>query len=203
MIPTIKNYVAGRTVDAFTTETLPVTNPSIGREIARVPLSSAREVGDAVLAAQTAFPQWSLTPIKERAQVFFRYKALLEKHAHTLATLVQEENGKILSEAMAEVEKSIEVTEFACSMPQLASGEIMEVSRGVECRIDRHPVGVVASITPFNFPNMVPNWTIPNALVLGNTMILKPCEFVPLSSLRMVELLNEAAPPDGVFHIAH
>jgi malonate-semialdehyde dehydrogenase (acetylating)/methylmalonate-semialdehyde dehydrogenase len=203
MIPTIKNYVAGRTVDAFTTETLPVTNPSIGREIARVPLSSAREVGDAVLAAQAAFPQWSLTPIKERAQVFFRYKALLEKHAHTLAALVQEENGKILSEAMAEVEKSIEVTEFACSMPQLASGEIMEVSRGVECRIDRHPVGVVASITPFNFPNMVPNWTIPNALVLGNTMILKPSEFVPLSSLRIAELLKEAGLPDGVFNIVH
>src|SRR5438128_5612564 len=106
------------------------------------------------------------------------------KKADALAALVHEENGKIMSEAMAEVEKSIEVAEFACSMPQLSAGEILEVSRGVECRIDRHPIGVVASITPFNFPNMVPNWTIPNALVLGNTMILKPSEQVPLSSMR-------------------
>ncbi len=108
-----------------------------------------------------------------------------------------------MSEAMAEIEKSIELTEFACSMPQLIAGEILEVSRGVECRIDRHPVGVVASITPFNFPAMVPNWTIPNALVLGNTMVLKPSEVVPLSSCRLAELLKEAGLPDGVFNIVH
>jgi malonate-semialdehyde dehydrogenase (acetylating)/methylmalonate-semialdehyde dehydrogenase len=127
----------------------------------------------------------------------------MEKHAQELAYLVHEENGKIMSEAMAEIEKAIEVTEFACSMPQMIAGEVLEVSKGVECRIDRYPVGVVASITPFNFPNMVPNWTIPNALVLGNTMVLKPSEQVPLSPQRIAELLKEAGLPDGVFNIVH
>jgi malonate-semialdehyde dehydrogenase (acetylating)/methylmalonate-semialdehyde dehydrogenase len=178
-------------------------SPTTGEQIASVPLSSAKDVDEAVRAAQAAFPAWSATPIKERAQVFFRYKTLMEKHANELAALVQQENGKTLGEAMAEVEKSIEVTEFACSMPQLTAGEILEVSRGVECRIDRHPIGVVACITPFNFPNMVPNWTIPNALVLGNTMVLKPSEFVPLSAMRIAALLKEAGLPDGVFNVVH
>lgn len=154
-------------------------------------------------AADKALSGWSSTPIKERVQIFFRYRTLLEKHSQELAELIHKENGKILGEAMAEIEKSIELTEFACSMPQLVSGEILEVSRGVECRIDRYPVGVVACITPFNFPAMVPNWTIPNALVLGNTMVLKPSELVPLSSCRLAELLKEAGLPDGVFNIVH
>lgn len=200
---TIMNYIGGRWAGAKGSATLPVMNPSIGKQIASVPLSTAQDVDDAVHAAQAAFPSWSSTPIKERVQVFFRYKALMEKHSRELTALVHEENGKTPGEAMAEVEKSIEVTEFACSMPQLVAGEILEVSKGVECRIDKHPVGVVASITPFNFPNMVPNWTIPNALALGNTMVLKPSELVPLSSLRIAELLKEAGLPDGVFNIVH
>lgn len=197
------NYIGGRWTEPQAKEHIPVTNPSTGDEIARVPLSTATDVDAAVMAARNALPGWSAIPIKERVQVFFRYKTLMEKHMQELAALVNEENGKIMSEAIAEVEKSIEVTEFACSMPQLSSGEILEVSRGVECRIDRVPIGVVASITPFNFPNMVPNWTIPNALVLGNTMVLKPSELVPLSSLRIAELLKEAGLPDGVFNIVH
>lgn len=200
---TLMNYIGGRWVDATAREFLPVMNPSIGRPIAAVPLSSAVDVDAAVKTARIAQAGWAATPIKERVQVFFRYKRLMEDHLHTLAALVHEENGKIMSEAIAEVEKAIEVTEFACSMPQLVSGEILEVSKGVECRIDRYPVGVIASITPFNFPNMVPNWTIPNALVLGNTMILKPSELVPLSSVRIAELLREAGLPDGVFNIVH
>ncbi len=200
---TVMNYVGGKWVEARGSDFLPVMNPSIGKQIASVPLSTAQDVDDAVRAAQGAFPSWSATPIKERVQIFFQYKLLMERHAEELTALVHEENGKTLGEAMAEVEKSIEVTEFACSMPQLVAGELLEVSRGVECRIDRHPVGVIASITPFNFPNMVPNWTIPNALVLGNTMILKPSEQVPLSSLRIAELLQEAGLPDGVFNIIH
>ncbi|HEV8538550.1 MAG TPA: CoA-acylating methylmalonate-semialdehyde dehydrogenase [Bacteroidota bacterium] len=202
-IPTLSNFIGGKQTDPHTTDVLPVTNPSVGEEIAYVPLSSGQEVNDAVRTARAAFEKWSTVTIKERAQVFFRYKSLLEKHATELAELVHEENGKIMSEAMAEVEKAIEVTEFACSMPQIAAGEILEVSRGVECRIDRYPVGVVTSITPFNFPNMVPHWTIPNALVLGNTMILKPSEQVPLSSMRIAELLREAGLPDGVFNVVH
>jgi malonate-semialdehyde dehydrogenase (acetylating)/methylmalonate-semialdehyde dehydrogenase len=141
--------------------------------------------------------------IKERVQVFFQYKHLLEKHMSDLAELVHEENGKTIGEATAEIEKVIEVTEFACSLPQIASGEILEVSRGVECRSDRIPLGVVASITPFNFPSMVPNWTIPNAVALGNTMILKPSEQVPLSANRIAELLSAAGLPDGVLNVVH
>jgi len=156
-----------------------------------------------VQAAKKAFPSWSATPIKERVQVFFRYKALLEKHIEELSALVTEENGKVLSEGRAEVLKSAELTEFACSLPQLVSGEVLEVSRGVECRVERYPVGVVASIVPFNFPNMVPNWTLPNALALGNCMILKPSEMVPLSSMRLAEILREAGLPDGVFNIVN
>lgn len=201
--PKLQNYIGGRFVDALSDDGLSVTNPSIGKEIARVPMCSAPEVDAAVQSAAAAFPSWSSTPIKERVQVFYRYKALMEHHAQELAALVHEENGKIISEALAEIEKAIEVTEFACSMPQLIPGEILEVSKGVECRTDRYPLGVVASITPFNFPNMVPNWTIPNALVLGNTMILKPSEQVPLSSIKIAILLKEAGLPDGVFNVVH
>jgi malonate-semialdehyde dehydrogenase (acetylating) / methylmalonate-semialdehyde dehydrogenase len=182
---------------------LDVYDPSSGQVLSRVPLSSAHEVDAAVAAAQAAFPAWSGTPIKERVQVLYRYKALLERHIDELAALVSEENGKIDSEARAEVLKSAELTEFACSLPQLVTGEVLEVSRGVECRVERYPVGVVASITPFNFPNMVPNWSIPNAIALGNCMILKPSELVPLSARRIVELLHEAGLPPGVLQVVH
>ncbi len=200
---TLNNYIDGKWSKSSSGQTLQVENPSTGEVISFVPISDSADVERAVQSAALAFPVWSSLPIKERVQVFFRYKILLEKNAQELAELVHKENGKILSEAMAEVEKSIELTEFACSMPQLVAGEILEVSRGVECRIDRHPVGVVASITPFNFPAMVPNWTIPNAMVLGNTMILKPSEVVPMSACRIAELLKEAGLPDGVFNIVH
>ena len=133
--------------------------------------------------------------------MFFRYRSLLERDLDELTKLVSEENGKTYDEAKAEVEKSIELTEFACSMPQLVSGEILEVSKGVECRTEHFPIGVVASIVPFNFPLMVPNWTMPNALVLGNTMMMKPSELVPLSVVKMAELLKEAGLPDGVFNV--
>ncbi|MBX2990149.1 MAG: CoA-acylating methylmalonate-semialdehyde dehydrogenase [Bacteroidetes bacterium] len=202
-IRVLMNYVNGRWIDSRSTNLQPVMNPSVGQMIATVPFSLSQDVDDAVVSARKAFPTWSNTPIKERVQVFFKYKTLMERDIESLTALVHEENGKTMSEARAEVEKAIEVTEFACSMPQLVSGEILEVSKGVECRIDRYPVGVVASITPFNFPNMVPNWTIPNALVLGNTIILKPSELVPLSSIRIAELLKEAGLPDGVFNIVH
>lgn len=120
-----------------------------------------------------------------------------------MAVLIHEENGKTLPEAIAEVEKSIELTEFACSLPQLVQGEILEVSKGVECRSERYPIGVVASIAPFNFPNMVPHWTMPNAIALGNAMILKPSEQVPISAIRIAELLTEAGLPNGIFNIVN
>ena len=200
--PEVRNYVAGDFVKGEH-EYLDVFNPADGSVISKVPLSSRDELDRAVAVAQAAFPAWSATPIKERVQVFYRYKALLELHIDELAALVTEENGKIASEARAEVLKSAELTEFACSLPQIAPGEVLEVSRGVECRVERFPVGVVAAVTPFNFPNMVPNWSIPNAIALGNCMILKPSELVPLSANRIAELLAEAGLPEGVFQVVH
>jgi len=200
--PDVRNYINGAFVHADV-PMLEVFDPSRGQAISRVPLSSPREVDEAVRAARAAFPKWSQMPIKERVQVFYRYKTLLEHHIDELSALVTEENGKIASEARAEVLKSAELTEFACSLPQIVTGEVLEVSRGVECRIERFPVGVVASIAPFNFPNMVPNWTIPNAIALGNCLILKPSELVPISAGRIAELLKEAGLPDGVFQVVH
>lgn len=198
----VQNYLGGTFV-APDVPVVDVYNPSSGSVISRVPMSAAREVDAAVQSARAAFPKWAATPIKERAQVFYKYKALIEQHVDELAALVTEENGKIASEARAEVLKSAELTEFACSLPQVMPGEILEVSRGVECRVERYPVGVVAAITPFNFPNMVPNWSIPNALALGNCMILKPSELVPLSARRIAELLDEAGLPPGVLQVVH
>jgi malonate-semialdehyde dehydrogenase (acetylating)/methylmalonate-semialdehyde dehydrogenase len=198
----LHNYISGELI-TDTVNVLEVVSPSDGSILSTVPLSNYEAVNKAVKAAEKAFPGWSAIPVKERAQIFYKYKTLLEKNIDELSFLVHEENGKTLSEARAEVEKSIEVTEYACAMPQIISGEVLEVSKGVECRIEHFPLGVVASITPFNFPNMVPNWTIPNALVLGNTMLLKPSEQVPLSANRIADLLKEAGLPDGVFNVVH
>jgi len=200
--PVVANYLNGSFVEDRLPE-LDVYNPSEGSVISRVPLSTHLEVDRAVESARAAFPGWSSTPIKERVQVFYRYKAALEAHLDQLAALITEENGKIASEARAEVLKAAELTEFACSLPQIVPGEVLEVSRGVECRIERFPLGVVAAITPFNFPNMVPNWSIPNALALGNCLVLKPSELVPLSAGRIAELLREAGLPEGVLQIVH
>ncbi|MFI5134203.1 MAG: CoA-acylating methylmalonate-semialdehyde dehydrogenase, partial [Chitinophagales bacterium] len=182
---------------------LKIISPVDGNFLSSVPLSTSKDLDAAVKAAKAAFQIWSKFPIKERVQVFFRYKYLLEKHLKELAELIEEENGKTYFEAAAEIEKSIELTEFACSLPQIVTGEILEVGKGVECRTEHVPLGVVASIVPFNFPCMVPNWTIPNAIALGNCMILKPSEKVPLSAGRLAQLLKEAGLPDGVFNIVN
>jgi len=200
--PAVNNFINGELMSGGN-GTMDIYSPLDGSVISQVTISSASELDKAVDAAKHAFKSWSQKPIKERVQVFFKYRNLLEENIEELTNLVSEENGKTYSEAKAEVLKSIELTEFACSMPQLVSGEVLEVSKGVECRIEKYPVGVIASITPFNFPNMVPNWTIPNTLVLGNTMIMKPSEQVPLSANRLAELLKEAGLPDGVFNIVH
>ncbi len=199
----MKNYVDGEFTDITADRTIPVISPLDGSWLADMPCSSPADLDAAVAAAQAALPAWSRMPIKERVQIFFRYKYLLEKNLQELAALISEENGKTYSEAVAEVEKCIELTEFATSLPQLIAGEVLEVSKGVECRTERTAVGVVASIVPFNFPAMVPNWTIPNALALGNCMIIKPSEKVPLSVGLIALLLQEAGLPDGVFNIVN
>jgi len=201
--PPIQNYINGSFVPSSAAKTLEVISPVNGTLLSTVPLSPAKELDVAVQSAKAAFPSWSNTPIKERVQVFFRYKFLLEKHLQELAELCSEENGKTISESVAEIEKCIELTEFATSLPQLITGEVLEVSKGIECRTEHVPLGVVASVVPFNFPSMVPNWTIPNAIALGNCMIIKPSEKVPLSCGRLAQLLKEAGLPDGVFNIVH
>lgn len=200
--PPLNNYVDGCSV-AFNGERIDVISPLNGAQLSAVAQSSAAEVNQAVQAAGKAFADWSKRTAKGRADVFYRYRNLLELHQHELARLIHEENGKTLDEARAEIVRGIEVTEFACSLPQLVTGEVLEVSPGVECRVDRVPIGVVASITPFNFPCMVPHWTIPVAIALGNSMILKPSESVPLTAQRIAELLTAAGLPAGVFNVVH
>ena len=200
--PEVKNYINGKW-ERNGQKSMDVFSPIDGSLISTLPLSTYDDLDKAVKAAQASYPAWAALTLKERVQIFFRYRALLEKNMHELTNLVHIENGKTYDEAKAEVEKSMELCEFAVSMPQIIANEVQEVSRGVECRIEKKPIGVVASIAPFNFPNMVPHWTMPNALVLGNCMILKPSELVPLSAMRMAELLKEAGLPDGVFNVVN
>ncbi len=199
---TLRNFVGGALVDVAGS-TIPVHNPATGAVIAHVPMSGSSDLDAAVSAAQAALPAWRALTMKDRVQVLYRYRTLVEKHMDELSQLIVEEHGKVMAEARAEWLKVMELTEFACSLPQIATGSVMEVSRGVECRTERTPVGVVASIVPFNFPSMVPHWTIPNAIALGNTFILKPSEMVPLSAMRTAELLAEAGLPAGVFNVVH
>jgi malonate-semialdehyde dehydrogenase (acetylating)/methylmalonate-semialdehyde dehydrogenase len=201
--PSVKNFIHGQFINDENHNTLDVISPVDGSLLSTVPLSGAEALEKAVLSAKEAFKTWSKTPIKERVQVFFRFKTLLEANKQDLASLVSEENGKTLDEGLAEIEKSIELTEFACSLPQLITGELLEVSKGIECRTEHVPLGVVASIVPFNFPSMVPCWTIPNAIALGNSMVIKPSEKVPLSVGRIAELLQQAGLPDGVLNVVH
>jgi len=198
----VKNFINGQ-FDRNGHEAMDVVSPIDGSVISTMPISSNQDLDKAVKAAQAAFPAWSGLTLKERVQIFFKYRSLLERDFEELSELVQLENGKTLGESRGEVAKSIELCEFAVSMPQIVTNEIQEVSRGVECRIERKPLGVVACITPFNFPNMVPHWSVPNAIVLGNCVVLKPSELVPLSAMRMAELLKEAGLPDGVFNVVN
>jgi malonate-semialdehyde dehydrogenase (acetylating) / methylmalonate-semialdehyde dehydrogenase len=201
-LPPVSNFIDGKKSRNGQTA-IDILSPIDGSTISTCPLSTVKDVDDAVQAAKKAYPAWSALTIKERVQYFFKYRQLLEEHIEELTDLIHLENGKIKSEARAEILKSIELCEFAVSMPQIVTNEVQEVSKGVECRIERKPLGVVACITPFNFPNMVPHWTVPNALVLGNTVVLKPSELVPLSAQRMAELLTEAGIPDGVFNVVN
>lgn len=201
--PKVQNFINGNFISIEDEKIIDVISPLDGSVLSTVPLASAATLDKAVQSAKAAFPFWSATPVKERVQVFYTYRQLLLHHLHELSQLITAENGKTYSEAKAEIEKAIEITEFACSLPQIVGGEVLEVSKGVECKTNLVPLGVVASIVPFNFPVMVPHWTIPIALALGNTLILKPSEQVPLSAVRIAELLKEAGLPDGVFNVVH
>jgi malonate-semialdehyde dehydrogenase (acetylating) / methylmalonate-semialdehyde dehydrogenase len=181
-----------------------VYNPSTGQVIAHVPLCSAADVDRAVQAAAKALPAWAETPVVERARIMFRFRELLTRHADELAHSVTREHGKTLAESRASVQRGVEMVEFACGIPSLVMGQVLEnIAGNVDCETVRHPVGVCAGITPFNFPAMVPLWMFPVALVCGNTFVLKPSEKVPLTAIRMAELLMEAGLPAGVFNLIH
>lgn len=181
-----------------------VWNPSTGERIARTPLCGPAEVDRVVQAAKQAWPAWRETPAPDRARLMFRYRELLARNAEEIARLVTREHGKTLAEARASVQRGLEMVEFACGLPALMVGEIIEnLAPNVDSETVRHPLGVVAGITPFNFPAMVPLWMFPTALVCGNCFILKPSERVPLAAIRLGELLVEAGVPAGVFSIVH
>ncbi|HUO10950.1 MAG TPA: CoA-acylating methylmalonate-semialdehyde dehydrogenase [Phycisphaerae bacterium] len=181
-----------------------VFNPSTGQIIAKVPFSPTAEVNAVIEAAHAALPEWAETPVVNRAQILFRFRELLLKNFEALAKTVTREHGKTLVEARASVQRGIEVVEFACGVPSLIMGQSLQnIARNVDCETIRHPVGVCAGITPFNFPAMVPLWMFPTALVCGNTFILKPSEKVPLSANFLGKLLLEAGIPAGVFNIVH
>ena len=200
----LENYIGGRRVAAESAETVEVWDPASGDVLARVPLSSAADVDQAVQAAQAAFEEWSDVPVTERARAMFRVQALYEKHFEELAELCTLENGKAIQESRGELRRGIEVIEFAAGMPTLMQGGTVEqVSRGVDTELFRHPLGVVAAITPFNFPAMVPLWTAPIAVASGNAYILKPSERTPLSGMRLAELFEEAGVPPGVVNVVH
>lgn len=200
--PITHNFIGGKFQQGQRSK-LEVLSPIDGKQISEVVISEVEDLDAAVQAAKEAFPAWSSKTLKERVQVFYRFRHLLETNMEELAEIIQKENGKILSEARAEVMKGMELTEFACSLPQIIHDEVQEVSKGIECRTTHVPVGVVASITPFNFPAMVPLWTIPNALALGNCMILKPSEKTPIAAARIADLLSEAGLPPGVFNVVN
>jgi malonate-semialdehyde dehydrogenase (acetylating)/methylmalonate-semialdehyde dehydrogenase len=184
--------------------TAPVFNPSHGEIIAHVPLYGPAMVDQAVAAARAAFPGWSETPPVERARILFRYKMLLEDEFEALAKSVTREHGKTWAEARGDVRRGIECVEYACGIPSLLMGESLEnVARGIDCDSIRQPLGVCAGISPFNFPAMVPMWMFPTALACGNTFVMKPSEKVPLTAIRLAELLVAAGLPPGVFNLIH
>lgn len=182
-------------------DSLVVENPSTGEIIETIEETTPLELEQILQNAKQAQNSWKNTPVKERAQVFFNYLQLLKDSKFELAEMVHRENGKTLNESLAEVEKSIELTEYTCSIPQLTRGERLEVSKGVNCTTSYEPIGVVANISPFNFPHMVPHWTAPNALIMGNAVVMKPSELVPLSAIKMKDMLEEAGLPEGLFQL--
>jgi malonate-semialdehyde dehydrogenase (acetylating) / methylmalonate-semialdehyde dehydrogenase len=196
------HFIGGRLVPGNSGNHADVFNPATGEVSARVAMASAAELDTAVAAAVAAWPAWAATPPLRRARVMFRFKELLERDRKLLAALVTAEHGKTLADAEGEVQRGLEVVEFACGIPHLLKGEYTEaVGTGIEAWSVRQPLGVVAGITPFNFPVMVPLWMIPVALACGNCFILKPSEKDPSASLKLAELLKESGLPDGVFGV--
>ncbi len=201
-LDTITHYINGVKVDTQSGRYANVFNPALGEPVARVALGTTEEVDAAVRAAEAAFPAWAATPPLTRARVLFKYLQLCQQHTDEFAAMLTREHGKTFADAQGEVARGIEMVEFAVGIPQLLKGEFTDqISRGIDAWSMRQALGVVAGITPFNFPVMVPMWMFPVAIACGNTFILKPSERDPSPSLLHARLLKEAGLPDGVFNV--
>jgi malonate-semialdehyde dehydrogenase (acetylating) / methylmalonate-semialdehyde dehydrogenase len=198
----ISHFIGGKHVPGESGRTGPVYDPATGEQQAEVDFASVEEVDAAVAAAAEAFPAWRSTPLSRRSEVMFHFRDLVDEHRADIAALLTSEHGKVLSDAMGEVARGLENIEFACGVPHLLKGGFTEqAATGVDVYSIRQPLGVVAGITPFNFPAMVPMWMFGNAIACGNTFVLKPSEKDPSASLLMADLLSEAGLPDGVFNV--
>ncbi|MCO6060429.1 CoA-acylating methylmalonate-semialdehyde dehydrogenase [Pseudomonas sp. MOB-449] len=204
MTTLLHHYIDGQSVAGDSQRFADVYDPATGEISARVPLANATELQAAVAAAKVAFPSWSATPPLRRARVLSRFKELLEQNAERLAEIISAEHGKVHSDAMGEVVRGLEVVEFACGGPHLLKGEVSEnIGSSIDSHSLRQPLGVVAGITPFNFPAMVALWMFPVALACGNTFVLKPSERDPSAALFLAQLLQEAGLPSGVFNVVN
>jgi len=200
----ISHWIGGRSVASESGRSGPVYNPATGRQTGEVDFATVEEVDQAVQAAKAAFPAWRAVSLARRAELFFRIRELVAARREELARLLTAEHGKVLSDAIGEVTRGLEVIEFCCGLPTLLKSEYTEqASSGIDVYSIRQPLGVVAGITPFNFPAMVPMWMWAPALACGNTFVLKPSEKDPSASLWTAELLKEAGVPDGVFNVVH
>src|SRR5450830_800890 len=198
----ITHFIGGRRVDTTSDRYADVFNPALGVPVARVALGTAEEVDSAVAGAVAAFPAWSNTPPLTRARVLFKFLQLIQQHADDFAAILTREHGKTFSDAQGEVARGIEVVEYAVGIPQMLKGEYTDqIARGMDAWSMRQALGVVAGITPFNFPVMVPMWMFPVALACGNCFILKPSERDPSASLLIADLLQQAGLPEAVFSV--
>lgn len=204
MTKEFKHFIRGRLIDGGSGRFGDVFNPSTGEVTGKLPLASDAEAASAIASAQEAFPAWSALSPQKRAAVLFKFKELIEKNLDELGKLVSNEHGKVLSDARGSILRGLEVVDFACGIPHLLKGEYSDnISRGMDLYSMRQPLGVVAGITPFNFPAMVPLWMFPVALACGNTFVLKPSEKVPSCAQRLAELMMEAGAPAGVLNVLH
>lgn len=198
-----KNLIGGEWVDAISGKSEDVINPRFGKSMGSLVISDSADVDAAVQAAKVAQKDWAAWPVRERAQVMHRLKQLMDQNVEELSWLLCAENGKTIGQSRGEVLKGIECVEMGASLQNMAAGEQLDVSRGVNCKVIHEPIGVVAGVIPFNFPTMVPLWMLPQALVAGNAFVLKPSEKVPFGSMRIAELLEEAGLPKGVLSIVN
>eukprot|EP00529_Nitzschia_sp_RCC80_P025013 CAMPEP_0113477072 /NCGR_PEP_ID=MMETSP0014_2-20120614/20012_1 /TAXON_ID=2857 /ORGANISM="Nitzschia sp." /LENGTH=536 /DNA_ID=CAMNT_0000370141 /DNA_START=21 /DNA_END=1632 /DNA_ORIENTATION=+ /assembly_acc=CAM_ASM_000159 len=197
----VDNYIGGQFVAPSTAEYMDVLNPSTNTVVGKVGVSTSKDVDDAASTASKAFPAWKAMTIKQRTTIMLKFHSLIQQHSRELAELIVLENGKNITEALADVAKGNETVEWACNLPHVAAGNILRVSGNVMCQDSRQPLGVVSCIVPFNFPFMVPMWTTPIALVMGNTVVLKPSEKVPPDDETCAGLIEEAGFPKGVFNM--